>query len=76
MEECMKKVTVSEFCLEDGRKGQSFSGFDVNCLKGAQIPFFKTHTVEGDKSNSNDLRGKINVINSWFKACKPIEGEK
>ena len=75
MERCMEQVEVSEFILESGEKGKSYRNFDINCLMGAQIPAFSTRTLEGKEVTTEDLRGKINVFNFWFAACKPSVAE-
>lgn len=75
MERCMEQVEVSEFILESGEKGKAYRNFDVNCLMGAQIPFFSTRTLDGEQISTEDFRGKINVFNFWFAACKPCIAE-
>jgi len=71
MKRCLENVTTSEFELEDGRKGTAYNNFDINCIKGAQLPNFKTKSLSGNGYDTEDLLGKINIINFWFKACKP-----
>jgi len=71
MKRCLENVTTSEFELEDGRKGTAYNNFDINCIKGAQLPNFKTESLSGNGYDTEDLLGKINIINFWFKACKP-----
>ncbi len=75
MEKCMEQVEVSEFYLENGQKGKAFRNFDINCLLGAQIPNFTTHTLEGRKISTADLKGKVNVFNFWFGVCQPCLAE-
>lgn len=71
MKRCLENVTTSEFELEDGRKATAYNNFDINCIKGAQLPNFKTKSLSGNGYDTEDLLGKINIINFWFKACKP-----
>ena len=71
MVKCLENVTTSEFDLDNGKKGLSYSNFDINCIKGAKLPEFRTTSVDGIEYDTKDLKGKINIINFWFKACKP-----
>lgn len=75
MEKCMEEVEVSEFVLESGEKGKAYRNFDINCLMGAQLPFFTTYTLDGKEISTEDLHGHINVFNFWFAACKPCLAE-
>ena len=74
MKECMKDTEVTEIHNMDGTKGYGYS-FDLNCLKGAKLPKFNTITLEGKNITTDSLFGKINIINFWFKACKPCLAE-
>jgi peroxiredoxin len=40
-------------------------------LIGKSIKAFKLADLDNKKWNSNDLKGKVIVINFWFTACKP-----
>jgi len=75
MNKCLENVTISEFELENGEKGVSYSNLDINCIKGAQLPEFITSSLDGKEYHTKDLKGKINIINFWFKACKPCVAE-
>lgn len=35
------------------------------------FPDFEFTTLAGDRVSRDDLRGKISVVNFWFRACKP-----
>lgn len=75
MKECMANIETIEFTLEDGKKGKSYINFDERCLIGAKLPNFKTKSIDGLKYERHNLKGKINIINFWFKACKPCIAE-
>jgi len=45
------------------------------CVAGKQIPRFKEKTIAGEKLRSENLKGKILVINFWFTACPPCVAE-
>ena len=75
MHKCMRNINVIEFSLENGTKGISYENYDNKCIIGAQLPSFETETRNGNRLSSDNLRGKINVINFWFNACKPCIAE-
>lgn len=41
------------------------------CLIGKQIPSLDFVTMKGKKYNDSNLRGKVLVLNFWFKSCAP-----
>jgi peroxiredoxin len=46
-----------------------------NCICGKMIPNLKFNTIKGKRYINSDLRGKVLVINFWFKACAPCVAE-
>jgi len=42
-----------------------------SCLLGAYAPAFEASTLEGEKWNTESLKGKVVVLNFWFTKCKP-----
>lgn len=46
-----------------------------DCVKGKSIPILNFSTIHGKKYNTSNLKGKILVLNFWFKACKPCVAE-
>jgi peroxiredoxin len=75
MAQCLEQVETTTFTLEDGRTGTSYRNYDVRCLIGARLPDFRTEALDGTTYDNRELRGKINVINFWFQACKPCVAE-
>ncbi|MEQ9404644.1 MAG: TlpA disulfide reductase family protein [Cyclobacteriaceae bacterium] len=50
--------------VEDARK-------EVKRMKGEKFPEFELTTINGKTYNSEDLRGKIVLLNFWFTGCRP-----
>lgn len=46
-----------------------------DCLIGAKIPDFEAKLIDGSSYSSEDLKGKISVINFWFIDCPPCVAE-
>lgn len=42
-----------------------------SCLVGLQAPYFEGITLENEKYNLEDLKGKVIVLNFWFTNCSP-----
>lgn len=40
-----------------------------SCLVGLQAPFFEGTTLENEKYNLENLKGKVIVVNFWFTRC-------
>ncbi len=47
----------------------------AECIKGQSIPRLDFTTLNGDGCNDPDLRGKVLVLNFWFKSCAPCVAE-
>ncbi|MBO9611293.1 MAG: TlpA family protein disulfide reductase [Dyadobacter sp.] len=45
------------------------------CVRGKKIPDLEFKTINGKRYRNADLRGKVLVINFWFKGCKPCVAE-
>ncbi|MBK9981283.1 MAG: TlpA family protein disulfide reductase [Saprospiraceae bacterium] len=70
--------TAINACLPDTvNRGGSISYFywSADCLIGAQLPEFTATTMEGKKVDKNYFKGKVSVINFWFKGCMPCQME-
>ena len=53
----------------------SYAYWSADCLVGAQLPEFTATTMEGKKVDKNYFKGKVSVINFWFKGCLPCQME-
>ena len=45
------------------------------CVRGKKIPDLEFTTINGKRYRNADLRGKVLVINFWFKGCGPCVAE-
>ena len=45
------------------------------CIKGKEMPHLSFTTINGEKIETKDLKGKIMVINLWFTTCHPCIAE-
>jgi peroxiredoxin len=76
LEACLQNVQTSTFeVVGTGETGVVYSGFDVKCLIGAPLPDFEAVDIDGRKVSASRLRGKVTVINFWFKKCAPCIAE-
>ena len=48
---------------------------EPSCILGVSIPEFDIADMYNNRVRTKDLKGKINVINFWFKACAPCVAE-
>ena len=46
-----------------------------HCLVGVDAPEFEATTLDGQKINFSDLKGKVVVLNFWFTRCEPCIAE-
>lgn len=46
-----------------------------DCVVGKMIPPLDFITISGKRYRNSDLRGKVLVINFWFKGCAPCVSE-
>src|SRR5688572_6758425 len=46
-----------------------------NCINGKTMPELSLKTVNGEKIETKDLKGKVIVLNLWFTACHPCIAE-
>jgi len=70
--------TAINACVPDttNRNGSiSYFYWSADCLVGAQLPEFTAITMEGKKIDKNYFKGKVSVINFWFKGCMPCQAE-
>ncbi len=76
LEACLQNVQTSTFeVVGTGETGVVYSGFDVKCLIGAPLPDFEADDINGRKVSASRLKGKVTVINFWFKECAPCVAE-
>jgi cytochrome oxidase Cu insertion factor (SCO1/SenC/PrrC family) len=76
LEACLQDVQTSTFeVFGTGETGVVYSGFDVKCLIGAPLPDFEAVDIDGRKVSASRLKGKVTVINFWFKECAPCVAE-
>lgn len=70
--------TAINACLPDtmNRNGSiSYYYWSADCLVGAQLPEFTATTMGGKKVDQSYFKGKVSVINFWFKGCLPCQLE-
>lgn len=73
---CFKAADKVEFTVvESGKKGISFLNADPSCILGVPLPDFDVVDMNNNRIRTKDLKGKINIINFWFKACAPCVAE-
>jgi len=46
-----------------------------NCIKGKEMPYLSLKTISGEKIETQNLAGKVIVINLWFTTCHPCIAE-
>jgi len=59
----------------DGKKLLKESKDWVDCIKGKTIPAFMIRDINGKEISSENLKGKVIVINNWFTSCPPCIAE-
>ena len=42
---------------------------------GSQIPDFESVSIQGNKINRDQLKGKLSILNFWFISCPPCVAE-
>ncbi|MCP3930015.1 MAG: TlpA family protein disulfide reductase [Bacteroidetes bacterium] len=62
-----------EKAMKDCQKKGMFESHD--CMVGEYFPDFEAITIEDEKVNTLDLKGKVVVLNFWFIACAPCIAE-
>ena len=74
---CFNAADKTEFTyVESGQKGISIIGnANPNCILGVPLPEFDINDMDNNRIRTKDLKGKINIINFWFKACAPCVAE-
>ena len=74
---CYKAADKIEFTfVESGKKGISIMGnAEPSCILGVPLPEFDIADMDNNHIRTKDLKGKINIINFWFKACAPCVAE-
>ena len=73
---CLESVEVSEFTISGSeKKGYGYKNANPTCLLGAPLPEFKTIDLDDNIISTQNIKGKINVINFWFIKCRPCVAE-
>lgn len=72
---CFKAADKIEMTIEGTDKKEL--GIDANpsCILGVSLPEFDVADMNNNRIRTKDLKGKINIINFWFKACAPCVAE-
>ncbi len=65
------EATISKMRAEQMSDMQSSKTIKV----GKEMPKFETKDIDGKSFNNADLKGKITIINFWFKNCGPCNEE-
>ena len=72
---CFDAAEKIEIDIE-GKKGISLIGNnEPSCILGVPLPEFEMADIDNNLIRTKDLKGKINIINFWFKACAPCVAE-
>ena len=72
---CFEAAEKIEINVE-GKKGFGILGNnEPSCILGVPLPEFEMADMGNNLIRTKDLKGKINVINFWFKACAPCVAE-
>lgn len=56
-------------------KEENPEGSTEDCMCGGRLPDFNAISISGERINSEDLRGKLTIINFWFSTCAPCIAE-
>lgn len=74
---CFNAADKIEFTIvESGKKGIGIIGnAEPSCILGVPLPEFDIADMDNNRIRTKDLKGKINIINFWFKACAPCVAE-
>jgi len=70
-----KKGIPKSFYGSNSYKLKAASAEWSRCLIGKTIPNLDFITIKGKSYSNSDLRGKVLVINFWFKGCAPCVAE-
>jgi len=72
---CLENSERLEYVVvETGQKGRSHT-VQPSCLLGVKLPEFELKDMAGNTINTNNIKGKINIINFWFIKCRPCVAE-
>jgi thiol-disulfide isomerase/thioredoxin len=72
---CFEAAEKIEIDIE-GKKGISILGNnDPSCILGVSLPEFEVADMDNNRIRTKDLKGKVTIINFWFKACAPCVAE-
>lgn len=74
---CFKAADKIEFTIEgsDKKRIGIAGNADPSCILGVPLPEFEIADIDNNGIRTKDLKGKINIINFWFKACAPCVAE-
>ncbi len=71
----IRKYGLNQLSSRSSIAVQKASNEWSECVRGKKIPDLEFTTIEGKKYRNADLRGKVLVINFWFKGCGPCVAE-
>ena len=75
MSKCFDAAEKIEIDIE-GKKGFGILGnSEPSCILGVPLPEFEMSDMGSNLIRTKDLKGKVNVINFWFKGCAPCVAE-
>lgn len=71
---CFNAAEKVEIEIE-GKKGISIGNVNPSCILGVPLPEFEMTDIDNNPIRTKDIKGKVNVINFWFRRCAPCVAE-
>lgn len=71
----IRKYGLNQLSSRSNLAMQKASNEWSECVRGKKIPDLEFTTIRGKKYRNAELRGKVLVINFWFKSCGPCVAE-
>lgn len=65
----------NEQAAKSGGTAVRVSANDAAIKEGDKMPFFSATDIDGRKWSSDDVKGKVMVLNLWFTGCSPCRNE-
>lgn len=72
---CLENAKGLEFEIVGSDKKGVSHNVKADCLVGAKLPEFETIDMDNNTISSDNIKGKINVLNFWFINCAPCIAE-